>query len=107
MSIKNKKSGAVKFLEKLSGGALTFGKLLRSIRLGEGLTLKKFSKSLDISIQHLSDIENDRRLISPERAAKFAISLGYSKAQFVEIIMQDILNQSGLQELRVKLSKAS
>ncbi|MBL7543371.1 MAG: helix-turn-helix transcriptional regulator [Bdellovibrionaceae bacterium] len=104
MSTKVKKSDAVKALEKMTGGPLTFGRLLRSIRMGEELTLKDFSKSLDISIQHLSDIENDRRVVSPERAAKFAGLLGYSEAQFVELAVQDMLNHSGLENLRVKVS---
>jgi hypothetical protein len=73
MSTKEKKSDAVKFLEKLAGGPLTLGRLLRSIRLGEEMTLKSFSKLLGVSLHHLSDIENDRRVVSPERAAKFAV----------------------------------
>lgn len=104
MSTKAKKSDAVKFLEKVAGGPLTFGRLLRSIRLGEEATLKDFAKTLKISIQHLSDIENDRRVVSPERAAKFGDLLGYSEAQFVELAVQDMLNHSGLEKLRVKVS---
>ncbi len=104
MSTKSRKSDAVKFLEKVAGGPLTFGRMLRSIRLGEGLTLKDFAKYLHISIPHLSDIENDRRAVSPERAAKFAGLLGYSEAQFVQLAVQDLLNHSGLENLRVKVS---
>ncbi len=104
MNTKIKKSDAIKALEKIAGGPLSFGRLLRSIRMGEELTLKDFSKSLDISIQHLSDIENDRRVVSAERAAKFADLLGYSEAQFVELAVQDMLNHSGLENLRVKVS---
>jgi transcriptional regulator with XRE-family HTH domain len=104
MNTKAKKSDAVKFLEKVAGGPLTFGRLLRSIRLGEETTLKNFAKSLGISIQHLSDIENDRRVVSPERAAKFADILGYSEAQFVQLAVQDMLNHSGLENLKVKVS---
>ena len=104
MSTKNKKSDAVKYLEKISGSPLTIGRLMRSIRLGEEATLKKFSEMLEVSAQHLNDIENDRRVVSPERAAKFAKILKYSVAQFVELAVQNILNQSGLEELRVQIS---
>ena len=38
MSTRSKKSDAVQFLEKISGGPLTFGKMLRAIRLGEELS---------------------------------------------------------------------
>lgn len=104
MSTKKKKSEAVKFLEGLTGGPLSFGRLLHSIRLGEEKTLREFSKILKISAQHLSDIEHDRRFVSPERAARFANLLGYSEIQFVELSIQDQLNQSGLDNLKVKVS---
>lgn len=106
MSTKEKKSDAVKFLENL-GGPLTLGRMLRSIRLGEEMTLKSFSKMLGVSLHHLSDIENDRRVVSPERAAKFAGRLGYLETQFVELAVQGMLNQSGLKNLKVRISKAS
>ena len=104
MSTKSKKSDAVKFLEKAAGGPLTFGRMLRSIRMGEEATLKEFAKILKVSIPHLSDIENDRRVVSAERAAKFADLLGFSEAQFVELAVQDMLNHSGLENLTVKVS---
>lgn len=106
MGTKEKKLDSIKFLEKLGGGPLTLGRTLKSIRLGEEMTLKSFSKILDISLQHLSDIENDRRVVSPERASKFAIRLGYLETQFVELAVQGMLNQSGLKNLKVKVSKA-
>jgi transcriptional regulator with XRE-family HTH domain len=104
MNTKKTKSDAMKFLEKLAGGPLTFGRLLRSIRLGEDATLKEFAKRLGVSTQHLSDIEHDRRNVSPERAARFAEVLGYSKQLFVELAVQDALNQAGLENLKVKVS---
>ena len=103
MSIK-KKSDAMKFLEKLSGGPLTFGKMMRSIRMGEEATLKDYSDLLDVSVQHLSDIENNRRVVSPERAAKFAKLLGYHEAQFVEMAIQEQLNHVGLEKFKVNVS---
>lgn len=96
----------MRFLEKLTNGPLTLGRLLRSIRLGEEMSLKSFSKTLGISLQHLSDIENDRRAVSPVRAAKFAVRLGYLETQFIELAVQGILNQSGLRKFRVKVSRA-
>ncbi len=86
---------------------MTFGRMFRSIRLGEEMTLKSFSKVLCVSLHHLTDIENDRRVVSPERAAKFAVRLGYLETQFVELAVQGILNKSGLKRLKVKISKAS
>lgn len=99
-----KKSDSIRFLEKLTGGPLTLGRFIRSIRLGEDASQQHFSKQLGISIQHLSDIENGRRVVSPARAAKFATALGYSETQFVELAIQDMLNQAGLEKLKVKVS---
>ncbi len=69
------------FLEQLLGGPLTFGKNLRAIREGDGLTQAAFAEKLGVSKQNLSDIENERRNVSVERAAEWAKKLGYSTAQ--------------------------
>jgi transcriptional regulator with XRE-family HTH domain len=82
-----KKSDAVKFLENLSGGALTFGTLLESIREGEEISQVAFAKKLKISKAHLCDLEKGRRLPSPSRAAKFAKILGYSPERFVKVTL--------------------
>jgi transcriptional regulator with XRE-family HTH domain len=84
------------FLERLSGGPLTLAKLLRSIREGEAMTQAEFADTLGISKQHLSHIENGRKVVSPERAARWASLLGYAEAQFVRLALQDELHRVGL-----------
>lgn len=96
MTTKRKKSDAVKFLEKISGGPLTLGQLLESIRLGDEISQVKFAEKLDISKSHLCDIEKGRKPVSASRAADFAKILGYSPEQFVRLALQDELNRSGL-----------
>jgi plasmid maintenance system antidote protein VapI len=91
-----KKSSALKYLEKISGGPLTLGSLIESIRLGDEIPQTIFAKKLGISSSHLCDIEKQRKVISPERAAKFAKILGYSQEQFVRLALQEILNQAGI-----------
>lgn len=86
----------MKFFEKLTGGPLTFANMLEATRLSEELTMAKFAKKLRISVSHLNDIEKGRKTVSPERAAKFARTLGYSERQYVRLALQDLLNQSGL-----------
>ena len=93
---KIKTSKAKSFMEKLTGGHVTLGKLLESIRLGEEQTQREFSSLLDVSISHLNDIEKGRKAVSPERAARFAKLLGYSESSFVELAVQDMLSGSGL-----------
>lgn len=92
----NKKSDTIRFLEDLAGRPLTLGGLLESIRLGEELTLNEFAKKLKISVSHLCDIEKGRKVVSPERAAKFAKTLGRSPEQFVRLSLQGQLDDAGL-----------
>lgn len=93
---------ARQFLEDLSGEPLTFGAFLRAIREGEGLSLARFAAPLKISRQHLCDIEQGRRAVTPGRAASWARALGYSEAQFVRLALQDQVSQAGL-DLRVSV----
>jgi antitoxin HigA-1 len=84
------------FLTARRGGPLTFGALLRAIRLGEGATLDAFAAQLGETKQHLSDIERGRRGVSVERAAAWAKVLGYHGGQFVELAVQGQLRAAGL-----------
>ena len=93
---KRGKSEAMTFLEKLSGGPLTLAALLRSIREGEAMTQAEFAETLGISKQHLSHIENGRKVVSPERAARFAKALDQSEPQFVRLALQDQIRYAGL-----------
>ena len=106
MNIKKKpKSEAVKYLEKITGGPLTLARLIRSIRLGEDMTLEKFAQKMDISRQHLCDIEKGRKLVSPERAVKFAEMLGHSKSQFLKLSLQAQVDKADL-HFRVEIKAA-
>ena len=91
-----KKSKAVKFLEGVRGGKLTFGRLLRSIRMCEEISQVDFSLHLGISKQYLCDIEKGRRCVSPKAVAEFAEILGYSAEQFVQLSLQDMLDRDGI-----------
>lgn len=93
MAIK-KKSLAVKFLEQVSGGPLTFGSLLSSIRLADEITQEQMAKKLGVTKGHLSQIENGRKFVSPDRAQTFARKLGYSEIMFVKLSLQDLLNRA-------------
>ena len=101
-----KKSETLKFLEELAGRPLTLGGLLESIRLSEELSQAAFAKKLGISSSHLCDIEKGRKVVSPERAARFAKVLGRSREQFVRISLQEIVDDAGL-KMRVEVVKAA
>lgn len=106
MSIRKVKSQAIKFLEKASGGPLTFARLIESIRLADEIPQIEFALKLGISKSHLCDIEKGRKSVSPERAAKFANILGYSVEQFVRLALQEQITKAGL-NLKVDINKAA
>ena len=91
-----KKNQAMRFLENLTGGPLSFAELIRSIRLGEEESQASFARRLHISISYLCDIEKGRKTVSIERAARFANILKYSKEQFVRLALQDVINKAKL-----------
>lgn len=93
---RHRPSDATIFLEELSGSPLSLAKLLRSIREGEAMTQAAFAETLGISKQHLSHIENGRKAVSPERAARWASVLGYAESQFLRLALQDELQRAGL-----------
>ena len=95
MTIKTK-SKAMRQLEKLNGGALTLGGFIEAIRLGEEESQVAFAKRLKISKSHLCDIEKNRKVVSPGRAAEFAKLLGYSETQFVRLALQGEVERAGL-----------
>jgi len=96
MSInKNINKKTIKKLESLAREKLTFGSLLRSIRLGEELSQVQFASLLGVSKQYLCDIEKGRKFVSPKVAASYAKELGYSKKQFIRLCLQDMVYRDG------------
>jgi plasmid maintenance system antidote protein VapI len=98
-------SRAIKLMERLTGGRLTFGKMLQALREGDGLTLEAFAKRLGVSRQNLCDIEKGRKGVSPERAVRWARELGYPEAQWLRLALQAELDASGL-KYRVEIAAA-
>ncbi len=98
---------ALDFLEGLDG-PMTFGDALAALRETEEESLTAFAGRLGISPQHLCDLEQNRRTASPERAARFAQTLGHSETLFVKLALQDLLRAQGLRySLSLRPQKAS
>ena len=99
------KSEASKFLEKLNKGPISFGQLFESHRLCEEMSQAELARKMEISRAHLCDIEKGCRLVSAERAAKFAKVLGYPVSSFVTAALEDQLRKAGL-KMRVTIDAA-
>ena len=93
---KEKKSDAMKLLEKLAGGPLTLGRAIESVRKSEELSQDQCAKKLGVSKSHLCDVEKGRKTVSPERAAKWARVLGYPESVLVRLAIQGELDAAGL-----------
>jgi transcriptional regulator with XRE-family HTH domain len=60
---------------------------------------------LGVSRSHICDVEKGRKVVSAERAAKWAKILGYSDIQFVRLALQDQLDKAGV-KMNVKVGAA-
>lgn len=103
MTTKRKTYNAKDVLEQLTGGPLTFGEMLSSIRLCDEYPQVEFAKLLGISKSHLCDIEKGRKSVSPGRAIRWAKILGYSEKQFVRLSLQQMLDEANI-EMEVKVA---
>ena len=99
------KSDTISYLERIAGRPLTLGGLIESIRLGEEISQTAFARKLGVSPSHLCDIEKGRKVVSPERAARFAKILGRSPEQFVRLSLQELVDEAGL-KMRVNIDAA-
>jgi transcriptional regulator with XRE-family HTH domain len=86
---------ALAFLDRLDG-PLSLGAFIRAIREGEGWTLEEMATKLDVSAQHVCDIEKGRRAVAASRAARWALLLGYDQAQMVQLALQAELVREGV-----------
>lgn len=91
-----KTSQTMRALEKIAGGPLTLGGAVEAIRLGQGLSQTTCAKKLGVSKSHLCDVEKGRKVVSPERAAKWAKVMGYPESVFVKLAIEAELNAAGL-----------
>ena len=96
---------AHQYLNKLLG-KLTFSRMLKATRLADEHSQEEFAKLLGISKQHLSDIERGRKVVSPERAYRWAKKLGYHELQWAQLALQDALDKANLR-VTVHLQRAA
>jgi len=74
-------------------GALSFGRLLRSHRMGEELSQVDMAKKLGLSKQSLNDLESGRKLPSIRRAVQIGKKMGLLEDLIVQLVLQDQVNK--------------
>ena len=88
-------TNTMKTLNKITGGELTLGKAIKAIRLCDEIAQGEFAKKLKVTQAYLSDLEHDRKAVSPQKAAELAVLLGHSEKQFIRLAIQDDLHRKG------------
>ena len=69
-------------------GPRTLGRLLRGYRTSLKLSQEQLAKRLGISQPRLSDLEGDRKAISPNAAKRLAERAGWPEKTVIEVAMQ-------------------
>lgn len=92
--------------KKLGIKDLSFGDWLRVFRKTEEMTQVALARHLGISRQQLNDLEKERKLVSLERANKFAKKLGYPPEMIIGYAIQSQLKAANL-KMAVKVEKTS
>lgn len=103
MSTKTSRKIGIAEIEK-QFGALTFGRLLKSHRLGEELTQVDMAKQLKMSKQSLNDLEHGRKVPSIRRAVQIAKKMNVMEELVVQLILQDHVRREKL-NFTVSVSK--
>lgn len=95
MSI-DKKSVSLSQVLRKKYGRVSFARFLVSWRLCEEMTQVQFAKKLGISPANLCDLEQGRRIPTPDRARKIAKKLGLPEMGLVAKALEDILYREGM-----------
>ncbi len=72
------------------------GAALREEREAKSLSQRELATRLGISPSNIADIEAGRRGVSLFRAAAFGEAMGLGQAHFVQVALQDRLDEAGL-----------
>lgn len=85
---------------------MTFGGLIRSLRMSDEISQVTLAKKLKVSKQFLSDVEHNRKEVGIGFAKKISSALGYSIEPLIELLIRDQLKRQRLHYI-VELKKAS
>ena len=85
---------------------MTFGSLVRSLRLSDEVTQVELAKRVGVSKQFLSDVEHDRKDVGISFAKKVSDALSYAVEPLIELLIREQLKKQHLNYI-VELKKVS
>lgn len=101
MTTNSKKTRA--FLESLAG-PLTFGMMIRAYLDREDMSQVDLAKKLGVTRGYVSNVVNDRKLVSVHQAIEIARVLGEPEQPYISAAFQDLLRDCGA-DYEVELKK--
>jgi transcriptional regulator with XRE-family HTH domain len=81
---------------KTTWNTMTFGGLVRSLRMSDEISQVDLAKKLGVSKQFLSDVEHNRKDVGMGFAKKIAEALDYSIEPLIELLIRDQLKHQHL-----------
>jgi DNA-binding XRE family transcriptional regulator len=85
---------------------ITLGRMMRSLRKCEDLTLSELAEKLDVKKQFLSAVEHGRKHVGIEFIKQFSRIVDTPANSLLEIYFRDMLRKHGL-DLQVMVKNAS
>lgn len=85
---------------------MTFGSLIRSLRICDEISQVRLAKKVGVSKQFLCDVERNRKEVGFSFAKKISHALGYSIEPLLELLIRDQLKRQKL-HYKVEIKKAS
>ena len=85
---------------------MTFGGLIRSLRMSDEISQVELAKKLGVSKQFLSDVEHNRKDVGIGFAKNVSSVLGYSIEPLLELLIRQQLKRQRL-NYTVEIKKAS
>ncbi|MBC7714023.1 MAG: helix-turn-helix transcriptional regulator [Rhizobacter sp.] len=104
MTTRNKET--IKFMESITDGPLTFGKMLSSLRISDDIAQTELAKKAKVSKGLVCDIEKGRRDASIELAIKLAKIMDYPPETFLSILFEEQLRRAK-SKLKVRIEEAA
>ena len=103
-----KKNHSVNALEATKDvwAKMTFGGLVRSLRMSDEISQIDLAKKIGVSKQFLSDVEHNRKEVGISFAKKVSSALHYSIEPLLELLIRDQLKRQRLY-YTVEIKKAS
>ena len=86
-------------------GPMTLGLFIRAFREAENLSQTQYAKKIGLSRSNLCDLEKERKIASPLRAAQLAKKMGLAPEILVQLSLQDILREAKL-NFKIELKAA-